>query len=270
MRWAKLSLQHLPAVRKETDEVVETITQLASQVKRPDVYSVRTIGTNCSLVLAKLLRACRGRIHDMEAFYLAHDLEANVEQIETLRHKLKRAVRVGEAAVTEAGDGAFLDDHRSTPTPTPRIPAPRLGKKLTRDEVERAKTSRDGARRGRGYLTKGHGSLVWETSTHRPGGHSFMRLRGAAGLLSETPWIDPGKFSHRPPQQAEKWITAGGFNTIIPTAPKHVLPHASKCTGSSAGPWRTGRAEVVLTRTERPELDIDPSSRFTPIVGGCL
>ena len=208
-------------------------------------------------MLGGLIGACRKRITSLETFYAANDLHERASEVERTRLRLKRAVRDAEVALEQH------HAHTTTP-PAPRTSTTQLRVRLTPEEFEDLQQRRTAHRQSQAHLTKGEGKLMWEHTAARPG-HTVSRLHGVAGLISEGPWSDPARFSHREDTDAAKWITKDGFDSTG-KHPQRLQPRASEVTGPSAGPYTTSRAEVVLVRPNETPYSVDKNNRFTPIV----
>eukprot|EP01064_Diplonema_japonicum_P003234 TRINITY_DN12110_c0_g1_i1.p1 TRINITY_DN12110_c0_g1~~TRINITY_DN12110_c0_g1_i1.p1 ORF type:complete len:286 (+),score=27.79 TRINITY_DN12110_c0_g1_i1:72-860(+) len=258
MKWAHLSFQNITDIVKQTDEVVGIMKSLIAQIKEDPTGGPK--GSDPRAVLLNLMNSCSGRIVQYERFYSDNDLHERAPVIEQQRLKLKRCL-------CEANE-------LPPPPPPPREgssmgPKPgftQLKIRLTPKEFKELQTRRKALRelsrtQQSHYLEKGQGSLSWEGSTINKG-HSQAMVDGSAGLYSEGPWVDPNV---QPQQSPSSWVSKQNFATQL----KHPQPDpgyvASQVTGSSAGPFTTSRAEVVLSRPREPRAPIDPSHRFTHV-----
>ena len=176
------------------------------------------------------------RIQQLEQFYGDNDLHEKASVVEHQRLKLKRMLRSIDPIIENA-------KHEQKP----RKAVTQLRISLTAQEFDELQSRRQALKDvNKQFLEKGSGNLSWENNTISTG-HSKARQLGQAGLYSEGAWKDPTRFSHRPDQQQENWMTKQGFATL-PTKQQSAYPSGSLVTGASAGPYLSSRADVVLLR----------------------
>ncbi|KAJ9459556.1 hypothetical protein DIPPA_32066 [Diplonema papillatum] len=294
MRWTKLSFDNLPEVTKQTDEVATIIQSLVAQITNGtgDVPSSTHVD-----VLRNLQRSCLKRIAQLETFYADNDLHDDAPAIEQQRLKLKRCLRQADAALERAGhpksssggdtlcssslsrqasgEGASgcVEGLRtaggSAPTASPQGErqtsrlSTQLRIRLTPKEYEEIVAKREAYRQLRKpYLGKGFGSQAWENNSISTA-HAQSRERGEHGLYSEMPYVDPSSVTTRPAADPSKWVAGSDqpFCTVL-QRDKRSGRVPSVVTGSSAGPFLSSRAEVVMTRPNDALHPVDPTHDF--------